>query len=72
MTGAIAIPSPSKTIRRRIATLYVVFFLSGFSALIYQTAWQRVLGLFAGSDMVATTIVVGAFLFGLGVGSRRS
>jgi predicted membrane-bound spermidine synthase len=30
------------------------------------------LGLFAGSDMVATTIVVGAFLFGLGVGSLWS
>jgi spermidine synthase len=30
------------------------------------------LGLFAGSDMVATTLVVGAFLFGLGVGSLWS
>lgn len=46
-----------------------VFLLSGFSALVYQTAWQRMLGLFAGSDAVAATLVVGAFLFGLGVGS---
>lgn len=46
-----------------------VFFLSGFSALVYQTAWQRMLGLFAGSDAVAATLVVGAFLFGLGIGS---
>lgn len=51
------------------ALLHAVFFLSGFSALIYQTAWQRMLGLFAGSDAIATTLVVGAFLFGLGVGS---
>jgi spermidine synthase len=49
--------------------IYGVFFLSGFSALTYQTAWQRMLGLFAGSDAVAATLVVGAFLFGLGVGS---
>ena len=49
--------------------LCAVFLLSGFSALVYQTAWQRMLGLFAGSDAVAATLVVGAFLFGLGVGS---
>ena len=27
--------------------IYLVFFVSGASALIYQTAWQRLLGLFA-------------------------
>jgi predicted membrane-bound spermidine synthase len=59
----------SKLLRRHVTLLYAGFFLSGFSALIYQTAWQRMLGLFAGSDAVATTLVVGAFLFGLGVGS---
>jgi spermidine synthase len=70
--AASAMPTQSKVLRRHIALLYAVFFLSGFSALIYQTAWQRMLGLFAGSDMVATTLVVGAFLFGLGVGSLWS
>ena len=49
--------------------LFGPFFLSGFSALAYQTAWQRMLGAFVGSDSVATTIIVGAFLFGLGIGS---
>jgi spermidine synthase len=49
--------------------LFCLFFLSGFSALAYQTAWQRMLGAFAGSDAVATTIIVSAFLFGLGIGS---
>ena len=46
--------------------LYGLFFVSGFSALVYQTAWQRLLGLFSGSDTVSATIVVGAFLLGLG------
>lgn len=55
--------------RRTFPLLCAVFFLSGFSALVYQTAWQRMLGLFAGSDAVAATLVVGAFLFGLGIGS---
>ena len=49
--------------------LYGLFFVSGFSALVYQTAWQRLLGLFSGSDTVSATIVVGAFLLGLGLGS---
>lgn len=49
--------------------IHLVFFVSGASALIYQTAWQRLLGLFGGSDTVAATIVVGAFLLGLGLGS---
>jgi spermidine synthase len=48
---------------------YSLFFISGLSALIYQTAWQRTLGLFSGSDAVAASLVVGAFLFGLGLGS---
>jgi spermidine synthase len=49
--------------------LYLLFFVSGSSALVHQTAWQRILGLFSGSDSVSTTIVVGAFLLGLGLGS---
>jgi len=54
---------------RVTALVSVLFFLSGFSALTYQVAWQRLLGLFSGSDSIAVTIVVGAFLLGLGVGS---
>lgn len=49
-----------------------LFFLSGFSALIYQTVWQRLLGLFGGSDTVSASLVVSAFLAGLGIGSLIS
>ena len=49
--------------------LFGLFFLSGMAALIYQTAWHRLLGLFAGADSIAASLVVGAFLLGLGVGS---
>jgi predicted membrane-bound spermidine synthase len=62
-------PAASLTRRRALSALYAVFFVSGFSALLYQTTWQRMLALFAGSDVVAATLVVSAFLFGLGVGS---
>lgn len=50
------------------ASLIGLFFLSGFSALLYQVVWQRLLGLFAGSDVRSITLVTGAYLGGLGVG----
>jgi MFS family permease len=53
----------------RLAIIAGLFFLSGFSALIYQIAWQRLLGLFGGADTIASTLVVSAFLAGLGLGS---
>jgi hypothetical protein len=49
--------------------LAVAFFLSGFAALTCQIVWQRMLGIFAGSDTVSAALVVGAFLAGLGLGS---
>jgi predicted membrane-bound spermidine synthase len=54
---------------RKLPSLYFLFLISGFSALIYQTAYQWLLGLFAGSDSLTVSIVVGAFLLGLGLGS---
>jgi predicted membrane-bound spermidine synthase len=45
------------------------FFASGFAALIYQVVWQRVLFASFGINIEAVTIVVTAFLAGLGVGS---
>lgn len=49
--------------------LVPLFFLSGFTALLYQVSWQRLLMLFVGSDAYSVTIVITVFLFGLGVGS---
>lgn len=47
----------------------ILFFLSGFTALLYQVVWQRLLGLFSGADVYAATIIVAAFMAGLGIGS---
>jgi spermidine synthase len=58
-----------ETRRFAFLALCVAFFLSGFAALIDQIVWQRMLGLFAGSDAVTAALVVGAFLLGLGLGS---
>lgn len=47
----------------------VAFFASGFSALVYQVVWQRVLYANFGINIESVTIVVTAFLAGLGIGS---
>jgi spermidine synthase len=66
----VAQPSGGNTgnFRNRIM-LFVLFFLSGLAALVYQIAWQRLLGLFGGTETVASALIVSAFLLGLGLGS---
>jgi predicted membrane-bound spermidine synthase len=47
----------------------LVFFASGFAALVYQVIWQRLLTIFSGADVQSATLVVAAFMTGLGCGS---
>jgi len=47
----------------------VVFLCSGFAALLYQMIWQRLLTLFGGADVYSVTLIVSAFMAGLGLGS---
>lgn len=49
--------------------LYVVFVASGFAALLYQIAWQRALFSIYGINIESVTVVVTAFMLGLGLGS---
>lgn len=49
--------------------LLILFFVSGFPALIYQIIWQRALFAIFGSNIEAVTLVVSAFMLGLGLGS---
>jgi spermidine synthase len=49
--------------------LCVLFFFSGFPALIYQLTWQRALFRAFGVNIESVTIVVTAFMLGLGLGS---
>jgi spermidine synthase len=49
--------------------IYVFFFTSGMPALAYQLIWQRVLFRVFGVNMESVTIVVTAFMLGLGIGS---
>ncbi len=49
--------------------LAVPFFASGFAALIYQVAWQRLLFVALGVDIESVTIIVSTFMLGLGIGA---
>lgn len=49
--------------------LYVLFFVSGFPALLYQVVWQRALFAIYGINVESVTVVVSAFMLGLGIGS---
>jgi predicted membrane-bound spermidine synthase len=49
--------------------IYLLFFLSGLSGLIYQIVWVRVFGNVFGNTIYSASIVVAIFMLGLGVGS---
>src|SRR5262245_40391900 len=49
--------------------LYVIFFLSGASGLVYEVIWVRLTGLVFGNTSHAISVVLGAFMAGLALGS---
>lgn len=59
----------SSILSTRLHPLYALFFFSGFPALIYQLTWQRSLFRIFGVNTESVTIVVTAFMLGLGLGS---
>lgn len=64
-------PAVAEARRDRQARLAALLFvLSGLSALIYQVAWQRILALHSGVGLYSVSVIVAAFLAGLGLGSH--
>ena len=54
------------TLRQRV--LLLVFFFSGFAALLYQVVWQRWLVFYTGISSLSISLIVSAFMTGLGLG----
>ena len=52
----------------RTGWLHVLFFVSGFPALLYQIVWERSLFTIFGTNIESVTIIVTAFMLGLGIG----
>jgi len=55
-----------------VAPLALLLFGSGFSALVYQVTWVRLLGLVFGVTVYAASAVLAAFMGGLALGSYLS
>lgn len=64
MTSA---PAPSDRVPGFV--LFPVFLISGGAAILYQLVWQRSLFRLLGTSMESVTMVVTAFMLGLGLGS---
>jgi spermidine synthase/MFS family permease len=63
--------SPEAHVRSRLWRCSLLVFGSGFCALVYQIAWQRLFRLIFGASTEASAAVVAIFMAGLGYGSVR-
>ncbi|MDG2333034.1 MAG: fused MFS/spermidine synthase [Myxococcota bacterium] len=55
--------------RLRFSLLQICFFISGFAALLYETAWTRELAFVFGTSELAVTAVLAAYMAGLALGA---
>lgn len=55
--------------KKLVYCLLVIFFFSGFSSLIYQVAWQRILTTHYGVGAISIAVIVSVYMLGLGAGS---
>jgi spermidine synthase len=51
------------------AVIYLFFFISGFTGLVYEVVWVRVFGLVFGNTTLAASTVLASFMAGLALGS---
>lgn len=58
-----------RRIARMVAVLYVLFFLSGAAALVYEVVWVRSMTLIFGGSHLAVATVLSVFMGGLALGS---
>jgi spermidine synthase len=56
----------------RLGLLLACFFLSGFAALLYQTAWTRELSFVFGTSELAVAAVLAAYMGGLALGAAAA
>lgn len=63
------ISPPAKTFAWLFPCVVVLFFASGFSSLVYQVVWTRMLVLVFGATTFATSTVLAIFMGGLALGS---
>ena len=68
MSNSNILPASIKFSTNYTLHLRILFFCSGIPALLYQIVWQRALFRIFGVNIESVTIVVTAFMIGLGIG----
>jgi spermidine synthase len=63
---------PEANMDLRFALLLVCFFVSGFAALLYQTAWTREFAFLFGTSELAVVAVLAAYMGGLAFGAAMA
>jgi len=69
MTTASTLSANMAAAREKLWPCYLLFFVSGFPALLYQIVWQRALFTLYGVNIQSVTAIVTVFMLGLGLGS---
>jgi predicted membrane-bound spermidine synthase len=64
-----AMPAAAQAARRSWNTLFLLFFLSGLSGLIYESLWSRYIRQFVGSAATAQILVLALFMGGMSLGA---
>ena len=54
--------------RPLVYLIYLIFFLSGFAALVYEISWSRQLGLLFGHTVHAASVVLASYFSGMAIG----
>jgi spermidine synthase len=62
-------PAPAKLLRPATAPIYIAIGLSGATALAAEAVWTRMLSLLLGATTYTFSLILAAFLIGLGIGS---
>ncbi len=62
-------PARAGLARFKLLLFAALFLISGAAGLIYEIVWERLLELYFGVTMVAITLIVSAYMAGLGLGS---
>jgi len=62
-------PATKSKISAQLALFAALFLFSGAAGLIYEIIWERLLELYFGVTMTSITLIVSAYMAGLGLGS---
>jgi len=62
-------PAPSVRPGIRTPVMLIGFGMAGFASMVYEVAWTRVLSLIMGSSVYAFSLMLTAFIAGIGLGS---